>query len=236
MLPSYTDTGVHHMQGQAFPLDAAEDKKRRRRTAWLGGRRASLAALAALIAAIAVAVAGTLSTFTASGSRTQTISSGTFAFTLTDPSVGPFTTAISGMAPGDFGDRTLELTNPSGGLNYASIALTAVAEKSSLLNTDATNGLQLTISDCSVAWKQTATTEAATCTGTEKTLTASTPLSKIISEGVTYSSTLASLTNGGSDYLRFHYALPTASTGTAGLTSEIKYTFTATQAAGGAYH
>jgi len=224
------------MQVDARPYDSPEHAQRRRGAAWLGGKRGALAALAALLATIGVAVAGTLSTFTASGARTQTVSSGSFAFTLTDPSVGPFTTAISGMAPGDFGDRTLELSNPTGGLNYASIALTAVAEKSSLLNTDATNGLQLTISDCTVAWKQTATTEAATCTGTEKTLTASTALSKIISEGVTYTSTLASLTNGGADYLRFHYALPSASTGTAGLSSEIKYTFTATQATGGSYH
>jgi len=217
-------------------LDATDDDRRRRRLAWLGARRTALAALACLIAALGLAILGTLSTFTASGTRTQNVGSGTFTFNLADPGTGAFTTAISGLAPGDFADRTVTLTNPSGGLNYASVALAATAEKSSLLNTDAVNGLTLTVSDCSVAWKQTAITEPATCTGTEKTLTAATPLSKIISEGVTYSSLLASLTNGGSDYIRFHYALPTASTGTAGLTSEIKYTFTATQAAGGSYH
>ena len=53
---------------------------------------------------------------------------------------------------------------------------------------------------------------------------------------MSYTSGLASLTGGGTDYLRFHYSLPTADTLTSGLSSEIRYTFAATQATGGTYH
>ncbi len=208
----------------------------RRRAAFLTGARGRLAAAACLAAGVGFAVAGTLSTFTASGTKAQSLASGTFAFNLADPSGGPFSTAVSGMAPGDFADRTVNLVNPAGDLNYGSVALAASATASSLLNSSETEGLTLTVSDCSIAWTQATSSSAATCSGTEKTLTAAKPLSKVISEGVSYSSGLASLTGGGTDYLRFHYSLPAADTLTSGLSSEIRYTFTAAQATGGAYH
>jgi spore coat-associated protein N len=190
----------------------------------------------ALSGSLGVAAMGTLSLFTAGGTRTQSVGAGTFAFNLSDPSTGAFTTAISGLAPGDMADRLVTLTNPGGGLNYSQVALSATATTTSLLDSDATNGLALSIDDCSVAWTQATSTSAATCSGTDTTLTAATPLATIIATPITYSSQLASLSNGGVDYLRFHYLLPGISVGTAGLSSSIQYSLTATQQAGGSYH
>lgn len=225
------------MAPTSTPISSTADASQpQRRTLLQYVRRSKLATAATLLTAIGFVAAGTLSTFTASGVRNQTVSSGSFAFTLGDPATGPFSVAISGMAPGDLADRTVTLTNPAGGLNYGQVALSATATTSSLLNTDAVNGLTLKVDDCSVAWTQATSTSAATCSGTTTPLTAATPLSTIITSGATYTAGLAALTTGGVDYLRFHYNLPTASTGTAGLTSTVQYTFTATQATGGAYH
>jgi hypothetical protein len=105
----------------------------------LSRHRRKLAATLALAATLGVAAVGTTSLFTSAGTRTQDVSSGSFAFILSDPSTGAFTTAISGMAPGDFADREVTMTNPAGGLNYAQVALTATAATTSLLDSDAVN-------------------------------------------------------------------------------------------------
>ncbi len=191
------------------------------------------------VAATGSAIAGTLSSYTQSQNRDQTVNTGTFTFTLTDPAGGaagtPFTTSISGMAPGDFGDRLVNVAN-GGSINFASIGMAVTAPTTSLLDTDATNGLQLQVDMCSVAWTQASSSAAATCSGTTTAETALTAVSALKASGPSYTSGLASLTSAGTDYLRFHYSLPTASTGTAGLTSILHFVLTATQATGGAYH
>ena len=191
--------------------------------------------VALAIAGVATAVLGTVSSFTSSQSKGQTSQTGTFVFNLADPASGAtFATAISGVAPGDFADRLVTLTN-TGSIYFSSVALAVTAGTTSLLDSDAVNGLTLQIDKCSTTWTQSGNTVAATCGGTLTSLTSATPLSTLKSTGPTYTTGLAALT-GGTDYLRFHYALPTASTGTAGLSSTLSYAFTATQAAGGAYH
>lgn len=191
--------------------------------------------VALAIAAVATAVLGTVSTFTSGQSRGQTSQSGTFVFNLADPSSGAtFATGISGLAPGDFADRLVTLTN-SGSIYFSSVTLGVSSVTTSLLDSDAVNGLTLQVDNCSTAWTQASNTVAATCGGTLTSLTAATPLSTLKSTGPSYTGNLAALT-GGTDYLRFHYALPAVSSGTAGLSSTLTYAFTATQAAGGAYH
>ena len=69
------------------------------------------------------------------------------------------------LAAGDTVQRSFNLIN-SGSLDLASVALTATASPSSLLDTDATNGLQMVIDRCSVAWTESAAPYTYTCSGT----------------------------------------------------------------------
>ena len=58
----------------------------------------------------------------------------------------------SGLAPGD----SFDLAN-QGSLNLSAITLTTTATVTSLLDTDATNGLQMTIARCSTTWTESGT-------------------------------------------------------------------------------
>jgi spore coat-associated protein N len=60
----------------------------------------------------------------------------------------------------------------------ASVTLTNTAATSSPLNTDTTNGLQMVIDKCSVAWTEGGTAPAYTytCSGTTSSVLASTPV------------------------------------------------------------
>jgi spore coat-associated protein N len=197
--------------------------------------RGVTAGIGLLTVGVSSAVIGTMSTFTSTQTKTQTVASGTFVFNVNDPGAGSvFSTAISGLAPGDFGDRLVTLVN-TGSINFASVGIGVTATTSSLLDTDATNGLSLAIDKCSVAWTQASNTVGATCSGTTTSLTTSTPVPTLKTTGPSYTTGLSSLT-GGTDYLRFHYSLPSGATGVSGLSSTLSYAFTATQAAGGAYH
>lgn len=220
-------TVLAEVQAASPATEDQQDTKRKRRV---------LFAMLLLGLGSSAAVAGTSSTFTEAEVRNQTVGSGTFNIDLTDPiATSQFSVNVSGLAPGDFADRLVTVSN-SGSINLASIDLAITTPvTSSLLDTDATNGLKLQIDSCSVAWTQASSAVAATCSGATTALTASTAISSLKSAGPSYTASLASLT-GGTDRLRFHYSLPAASTGTAGLSSAMVYTFTATQAAGGAYH
>ena len=77
---------------------------------------------------------GTYSTFTQARTKTQNVATGTFAFNLADPAVVP-STDISGLAPGDFADRLVDLTN-TGSLNYATWGSPPTASPTSALDSD----------------------------------------------------------------------------------------------------
>lgn len=220
----------------------AKDRRRWRRSSAAFGqehrqrRRKAFLVLLVLLVGSGTAVMGTVSTFTEAETGTQTLGTGTFGLDLANPSApSQFSVNISGLAPGDFADRLVDVSN-SGSINFASVALGITATTSSLLDTDATNGLRLQIDACSVAWTQASAGVAATCGAITTNLTASTAVSALKAAGPSYTSSFNSLTAAGLDRLRFHYSLPAASVGTAGLSSVLVYTFTATQVAGGAYH
>ena len=64
------------------------------------------------------------------------------------------------MAPGDTVNRYIDLTN-GGTLDGSTLTLGIAASPSNLLTTSGTNGLQVTINQCSIAW-----TSAGVCGGT----------------------------------------------------------------------
>lgn len=184
----------------------------------------------------AMAGLGTFATFTSSTSASHTISSGTVSIALgaTGASTNRLTVGASNVVPGDTIQRAVDLINNGGASadNLSSILLTTTASPSSLLDTEATNGLQMVIEKCSVPWTEAGTAPAYTytCSGTTSTVLAS---RAVIGASMPLSG-LASLTTGSTDHLRVTLTLPTAAPNTMqGLTSTITYNFVGTQRVAG---
>jgi spore coat-associated protein N len=188
-----------------------------------------LASLAVVSAAAAVASLGTFASFTSSTSASQSVSSGTVTVALgaTGASTNRLTVSATGIAPGDTIQRSVDLSN-TGTIDFGSVTLTTTASPTSLLDTDATNGLQMVIDKCSTAWTEAGTAPAYTytCGGTTSTVLAS---RAVIGSSLALSN-LSSITAGSSDKLRVTLTLPSAAGNTfQNLSSTISYTFTATQ-------
>ncbi len=190
-----------------------------------------LATLAVVGVTAALAGLGTFATFTSSTSASHTISSGTVAINLGATGVtNRLTVGASNVVPGDTIQRAADLINSggAGGDTLSSIVLTTTASPSSLLDTEVTNGLQMVIEKCSVAWTEAGTAPAYTytCSGTTSTVLAS---RAVIGSSLPLTG-LASLATGATDHLRVTLTLPTAAPNTMqGLTSTISYNFTGTQ-------
>jgi spore coat-associated protein N len=195
-----------------------------------------LGSFAVVGVAAAMAGLGTFATFTSSTSASHTISSGTVSIALgaTGASTNRLTVGASNVVPGDTIQRTADLINNGGSSadNLSSILLNTTASPSSLLDTDATTGLQMAIDKCSVAWTEAGTAPAYTytCSGTTSTVLAS---HAVIGSNIALSN-LASLATGSTDHLRVTLTLPTAAPNTMqGLTSTISYNFVGTQRVAG---
>lgn len=204
-----------------------------RRLGWASAqRRKLLVSLAIISAAASIAGLGTFATFTSSTSASQSVSSGTVTIALgaTGASTNRLTVGASNIAPGDTIQRSADLID-SGSIDLASITLTTNATASSLLDTDATNGLQMVIDRCSNAWTEGGTAPAYTytCSGTTSTVLAS---RAIIGTNLALSN-LSALTNGVTDHLRVTLTFPSAAPNSfQNQSSTVQYTFTGTQRAG----
>ena len=204
-----------------------------RRLGWASAqRRKLLVSLAVISAAASVAGLGTFATFTSSTSASQSVSSGTVTIALgaTGASTNRLTVGASNIAPGDTIQRSVDLIN-SGSIDLSGITLTTNATTSSLLDTDATNGLQMVIDRCSNAWTEGGTAPAYTytCSGATSTVLAS---RAIIGTNLALSN-LSALTNGVTDHLRVTLSFPSAAPNSfQNQSSTVQYTFTGTQRAG----
>jgi hypothetical protein len=192
-----------------------------------------LASCAVLGAAASIAGLGTFATFTSSTSASATASTGNVSIAL--GAVGAanrLTVGASGLLPGDTMQRAVDLTNDgaAGTDDLGSVTLTTSASPSSLLDTDAGNGLQMTIDKCSTAWTESGTAPAYTysCSGTTSSVVASRP---VVGANIALSN-LASVTAQQTDHLRVTLTLPSAAPNTfQGLSSSLTYTFVGTQRA-----
>ena len=202
----------------------------RSRAAGSGGwspTRKLLASLAVLGAAASIAGLGTFATFTSSTSTSHTVSSGTVTIALgaTGASTNRLNIGATAIAPGDTIQRSVDLIN-SGSIDLASITLTTTATASSLLDTDATNGLQMVIDKCSVAWTEAGPPYTYTCGGSTSTVLAS----RAVVGSTLALSNLGSTTAGATDHLRVTLTLPGAAGNTfQNQSSTISYAFTGTQ-------
>jgi spore coat-associated protein N len=184
---------------------------------------------------VAITLAGVggaaFAAFSATTSASQNIGSGTMAFVdiSTDGAGQRLSVGASEIAPSDTIQRAVTLTN-SGTVAMASATLTTAASTSSALDTDTTNGLQMTIDKCSVAWTEGGTAPAYTytCGGTTTSVLASTP---VIGANLALSNldVGAAATNN----LRVTLTLPSTAGNTfQDLDSVIQYTFDGQQRAG----
>jgi len=192
--------------------------------------RKVLLSAALLGGAASIAGLGTYATFTDTTSASMPVDSGVVDVNL--GAVGAdnrLTVAAVDVVPGDTLQRAFKLSNSSTS-TMASITLTTAATTSSLLDTDATDGLQMVIEKCSIAWVESGVAPAYTytCLGTTSTVLASRP---VIGSNLALSN--LSLTAGATDNLRVTLSFPSSAGNTfQNLASTIQYTFTGTQRAG----
>jgi predicted ribosomally synthesized peptide with SipW-like signal peptide len=189
-----------------------------------------LSLLLVLLALLLVGL-GAYATFTSATSQSHSVATGTVTIALgaTGASTNRLNVNASGVAPGDTIQRSFDLID-QGSLNLASITLTTTATASSLLDTDATNGLQMVIDRCSLAWTEAGTAPAYTytCSGTTSSVLASRAL---IGSNLALSN-LGALTAGATDHLHMTLTLPASADNTfQNLTSTIQFSFTGTQRA-----
>jgi len=175
--------------------------------------------IALLLAAAAALIGGTFATFTNSVTAgPQTISSGTVKI-----AVGPVNDAANGatnIAAGDTVAREADLNSTGATLANKEITLKFTASPTSKLDTDPTNGLQVSIKACTVAW--TRKVEAPppafkyTCGGAESTVKIGGAETTSVSALETTPAALTplnSLATGGQDYLVFTLTLPEGAPG-----------------------
>lgn len=198
----------------------------RRNGGWSPTRKL-LASVAVLGAAASIAGLGTFATFTSSTSASHTVSSGTVTIALgaTGAATNRLTVGASAIAPGDTIQRSVDLID-SGTIDLASITLTTTATSSSLLDTDATNGLQMVIDKCSNPWTESGPPYTYTCSGATSSVLAS----RAVIGNTLALLNLGSLTAGTTDHLRVTLTLPSAAGNTLqNQSSTISYAFTGTQ-------
>jgi spore coat-associated protein N len=185
-----------------------------------------LASAAVIGTAASIAGLGTYATWTSSTpAQNQTVSAGTVQIAL--GSTNRLTTNATGLVPGDIVERAVDLVGPSSGVTgIGSISLDTSVGSSTLLDSDTTNGLHITVDSCSASWTESGTAPAYTysCSGSTTSL--------VSNQSLVGSFNLASLNSmnvGGTDHLRVKLTLPaSAPTTMMGLSDTISYVFTAT--------
>jgi spore coat-associated protein N len=178
--------------------------------------------VALLLGAAAALIGGAFATFTDTVTAgPQAISSGTIKI-----AVGPVNDAATGatnVAAGDTIAREADLNSTGATIANKEITLKFTASPTSLLDTDPTNGLQVSIKACTVAWTRKVETPPPafkyTCGGTESTVkvggaeTASVSSLESTPGALT---PLSALAMGGQDYLVFTLTLPSTAPGNVG--------------------
>lgn len=194
-----------------------------------------LVTVAAVGTAAGVAGLGTFGTFTDTTSASTPVDSGIVELNL--GAVGAanrLTVAATDIVPGDTMQRAFNLSAATSTSPLGSVTLTSVASTSSLLDTDATNGLQAKIEKCSLptGWVEAGVSPAYTYTCPLGTVTTVMAERAVIGSAVAVTGLDSLSTAGAEDALRMTLTLPTAAGNTfQDKASTIAFTFTATQRA-----
>lgn len=198
-----------------------------------------LLSVAAIGTAAGMAGLGTFATFTDTATGSHSISSGTVDINLGASGVdNRLTVAATGLVPGDSIQRRVKITN-AGSESLASVTLTTSASPSSLLDTDAVNGLQAKLEKCggALGWKESSSSPYTyTCdsvTAGDNLGSRSAVLARRAIIGSALSLTgMSSVTAGQTDDIVITVDLPSTAGNTfQSLSSTLSYAFNATQRA-----
>jgi spore coat-associated protein N len=180
------------------------------------------------VAALLVGV-GAFATFTGTASTSPAFSTGTVSLAPigTSAANNRLSVGASGLAAGDTVQRAVDLKN-TGSISIIAPTLTTNATASSLLDTDAVNGLQMVINKCSVAWTESGgPAYTYTCGGTTSSVLASVP---VIGSNLALSN--ITTTANTDNFLVVTLTEPSGAGNTLqNQSSTIQFTFTATQRA-----
>lgn len=208
--------------------------------------------------ALALAFGGAFAAFTDTVSAgPQTVGSGSIVIGTPNGGVNDLSTGATGIVPGDSIAREIQLSSSGSTSNLSAITLGFTASTSSLLDSDGTNGLQVSAKTCASAPTRTAGPPPTyTCSGGWTTVNiGGQPSTSVLALETTPAALtpLNSLTAGSTDYLVLTLTLPasapgdltkvsTACSGTKGgtsatenmesCTSALTYQFVATSRAG----
>jgi spore coat-associated protein N len=188
-----------------------------------------LAISGGLLALVTAGVGGAaFASFTAStNAAANTTATGTVSFAdiSTNGAGQRLSVGATNVAPGDSLQRAVTVTNTGSVDMLNTVTLTSTAATTSLLDSDTTNGLQINIDKCSVAWTESAVPYTYTCSGTTTTVLASTP---VIGANKALNNIVA--TAGTANYLRATLTLPSTAGNTfQGLSSTMDFTFNGQQ-------
>lgn len=180
--------------------------------------------------AAAVAGLGTFGSFTSTTSASEDVSTATVKLNQ-GASVRGLDVPATGMVPGDYADRAVTLVRDNASDTFGSVAVTTTASTPTVLTTDLTNGLQLTVDQCSVAWVKDANTNDLNCSGTTTSVVAQ---RAVLGNNIDLGAATTALNGAGKTaYLRVKVSLPTTADDTfQGKSSTIGFSFTALQRAG----
>jgi predicted ribosomally synthesized peptide with SipW-like signal peptide len=185
-----------------------------------------LLSIAVLGAAASIASMATFASFTSStAAQAQSLTTGTVSLTI--GAANRLTVGASNLVPGDTIQRAVDINNngSAGTSAVGSITMTTTGS-GTLLDTDTTNGLQVVVDKCSVAWTESGPPYTYTCGGTTTSVLAS---RAVIGAGIALSN-MSSVAAGSTDRLRVTLTLPaTAGNTFQGLSDTLNYTFTANQ-------
>jgi hypothetical protein len=176
--------------------------------------------LAVVVAGTGAVVGGVFATFTdTTPGGPQSINSGKVVL-----AVGPTNdsgTAATSIAAGDTIQREVDLNSTGATIADSTITLGISASPTSLLDSDATNGLQISAADCSVAWTRVVGPPLTyTCGGTTTSILATTPVKTLETTPATLAS-LHSLAVNSQDYLVLTLTLPATAPGNIGQVSTL---------------
>jgi predicted ribosomally synthesized peptide with SipW-like signal peptide len=182
--------------------------------------------VALITVAAALVGVGAFAAFTDTASVSQANTSGTVTMAVINVSGANnrLSVGATNIAAGDTIQRVADLKQ-TGTIVLASITLTTTASPTSLLDTDTTNGLQMVIDKCSVAWTEAGPPYTYTCGGTTTSVSTT---RAVIGANLTLSN--LTLTTGTDNYVRATLTLPSGAPNTLqGQSSTINYAFTGTQ-------
>lgn len=176
-----------------------------------------------IVGGLALHVSGGFATITSGASGEQTGASGTLAIAV--GSIDRVAIGKAGMRPGDDVYRVIDIVNQST-LTQGGLGITTIANPSSVLDTDTTNGLQIAVDVCSTPWAESgsAPNYTYTCPGVQQVSIAQRPIISGILSPIQLLNSL--LTVGATNHYRLTVTLPTTSPSSAqaqSSTIEVRY-------------